>query len=414
MFSNSQLLIIGTVWPEPKSSAAGLRMMQLIEYFLNKGAEITFASSASNFEYFEDLKALDIQTKAIKVNDSSVDEFLAELSPDLVIFDRFITEEQFGWRVAEQCPDAIKVLDTEDLHCLRYGRHKALKEGRAFSNEDLYSDQARREIASIYRCDLSLIISQAEVDLLTEFFKIDDSLIHYLPFMMSKISDEEKNKSPHFTERAHFISIGNFLHEPNWDAVRYLKEEIWSLIRKNIPSAELHIYGAYSSQKVDQLHNEKEGFLIKGRADDVRKVMMKSKVLLAPIRFGAGLKGKLMDGMKFGVPSVTTDIGCEGMKSDSDWGGYIENEPASFADKAIRLYQDQEEWEVMQDHGFTTFNTIFDKSEIYARFTTRLENLKKGIKPHRQRNFIGSMLNMNIHQSYKYMSKWIEEKNKNF
>jgi len=414
MFSNTQLLIIGTVWPEPKSSAAGLRMMQLIEFFLNKGMEITFACNASNFEFSEDLKALDIKTELIKVNDSSFDELLIELKPDVVIFDRFITEEQFGWRVAGKCPDAIKILDTEDLHCLRHGRHKALKEGRAFSNDDLNSDHARREIASIYRCDLSLIISQAEMNLLTEFFKIDDSLIHYLPFMMRKITDEEKNKSPNFIERVHFISMGNFLHEPNWDAVRYLKEEIWSLIRNKIPSAELHIYGAYSSQKVEQLHNEREGFLIKGRAEDVSKVMMKSKVLLAPLRFGAGLKGKLVDGMKFGIPSVTTETGCEGMKSDSDWGGYIENEPSLFAEKAIRLYQDQKEWKVLQEQGFKTFNAMFDKSEIYPHFTKRLENLKNGIKQHRKRNFIGSILNMNIHQSYKYMSKWIEEKNKNF
>jgi len=160
-----------------------------------------------------------------------------------------MTEEQFGWRVAEQCPGALRILDTEDLHCLRVGRQLALKEERQFKNNDLISDHAKREIASIYRCDLSLIISPIEMGNLRDFFRVDTSLLHYLPFMLESIINEEKNKWLPYEERKHFISIGNFLHEPNWDAVRYLKEEIWSKIRYKLPDAELHIYGAYSSDK---------------------------------------------------------------------------------------------------------------------------------------------------------------------
>ncbi|MEP1307555.1 MAG: glycosyltransferase [Balneola sp.] len=413
MFANNNILIIGTVWPEPKSSAAGLRMMQLIEFFKDLDARITFACSASNFEYSENLRAIGIKTESIKVNDSAFDEFVKKLDPWLVLFDRFMTEEQFGWRVAEQCPGALRILDTEDLHCLRYGRQKALKEGRPFNNSDLNSEHARREIASVYRCDLSLIISRFELELLTSFFRIDGSILHYLPFMMEPITEDEKDELPDFTERNHFISIGNFLHEPNWDAVRFLKEEIWSLIRKELPKAELHIYGAYSSKKVEQLHNEKDGFLVKGRAEDVADVMASSKVLLAPIRFGAGLKGKLMDAMKFGTPSVTTDIGAEGMKQDSVWGGYVENDPKHFAEKAIKLYQNQKDWKYSQQTGYKIFNDLFNKSEIGFNLTKRLELLAEGIQDHREQNFIGSVLNQNMLKSYKYMSKWIEEKNKN-
>ena len=126
MFANQQLLIIGTVWPEPRSSAAGARMMQLIQFFKKEGAEITFACSASNLEYSENLDRLDIKTKQIKINDSGFDTFIKELKPSVVLFDRFMTEEQFGWRVAEHCPDALRILDTEDLHSLRYGSSSRL------------------------------------------------------------------------------------------------------------------------------------------------------------------------------------------------------------------------------------------------------------------------------------------------
>jgi glycosyltransferase involved in cell wall biosynthesis len=413
MFENQRLLIIGTVWPEPNSSAAGTRMMQLIEFFQEEGAEITFACSASNLEYSEDLQSLGIQTKKIKVNDAGFDEFISALNPSMVLFDRFMTEEQFGWRVAEQCPNAFRILDTEDLHSLRHGRHKAFKEGRTFANENLYSDEARREIASIYRCDLSLIISEFEYELLTGFFKIDSAILLYIPFMMDNLNREKTGQLPSFEDRAHFVSIGNFLHEPNWDAVRFLKEEIWSLIRKELPEAEMLIYGAYSSAKVEQLHNEREGFLIKGRAESAEKAIKHSRLVLAPLRFGAGLKGKLVDAMRFGTPSITTDIGAEGLMMDEQWGGAIANDPESFAEKAIQLYQNKSEWENTQQTGFDLFDKLFDIKKHQKDLKEKLDSVLNNLDTHRKKNFIGSMFLQNTLQSYKYMSKWIEEKNKN-
>lgn len=410
---NKKLLIIGTVWPEPRSSAAGSRMMELIEFFQQDGFEITFACSASNLEFSEDLESLDVKTKKIKINDSGFDAFIKKLNPTIVLFDRFMTEEQFGWRITEYCPEAIRVLDTEDLHSLRYGRHKAFKEGREFSFDDLYSNEARREIASIYRCDLSLIISRYEMELLTNFFKVDSSILHYLPFMKEPVSESEQRRLPKFSDRVHFVSIGNFLHEPNWDAIRFLKEEIWSLIRKELPKAELHIYGAYTSSKVTQLHNAKEGFLIKGRAEDVKEVVQNSRILLAPLRFGAGLKGKLVDAMQYGTPSVTTDIGVEGLFTEIGWGGGIENVPKQIADRSISLYTNKERWGKAQEKGFQNFNSLFDKEAHSKTFKRRVQQLSDEIVQHRNKNFMGSVLNQSTIQSYKYMSKWIEEKNKN-
>ena len=226
------LLIIGFVWPEPKSSAAGSRMMQLIEAFQTHNYQITFATACAKSENAFDLTSIGINQASIELNHVSFDVFVKELHPDIVLFDRFMIEEQFGWRVAEQCPNAFRVLDTEDLHSLRKGRQQAFKEGKPFDETYLFNDTAKREIASIYRSDLSLIISGVEMKLLKNDFKVDESLLMYLPFMLDEVENETIQKLPKFADRNHFITIGNFLHEPNYNAVLYLKETIWPLIKK--------------------------------------------------------------------------------------------------------------------------------------------------------------------------------------
>lgn len=419
MAQTQQILIVGTVWPEPNSSAAGSRTLQLIEFFQKQNCsdgvswgKITFASASSDSEYAFDVETLGVEKVKIELNNKSFDEFVAKLEPSIVIFDRFMIEEQFGWRVAENAPDALRILDTIDLHCLRQARQTALKEKRKFTNEDLFSDTAKREIASILRCDCSLIISDVEMKLLNDYFKIDSNLLHYIPFLLDKIDDKAKNEWPAFEDRANFITIGNFIHEPNWNAVQYLKEEIWPLIRKQLPTAELHVYGAYASQKVNELNNAKEGFLIKGRAEDAMQVVRKAKICLAPLRFGAGIKGKLVEAMQCGTPSITTDIGAEGMHGDFEWNGSIVNTPLEIADAAVKLYNDKTLWQKSQENGIKIINNFYSKEIHGAKLLEQIQYLQKNLKTHRLKNFTGAMLMHHSLASTKYMSKWIEEKGK--
>ena len=116
------LLIIGFVWPEPNSSAAGGRMLQLIAQFQQQGYAITFASPAMDSDFMVDLASLNVDKKSIALNCTSFDVFVKELNPTVVLFDRFMIEEQFGWRVAENCPDALRILDTEDLLSSAYSK----------------------------------------------------------------------------------------------------------------------------------------------------------------------------------------------------------------------------------------------------------------------------------------------------
>lgn len=410
---SQHILIIGTVWPEPNSSAAGSRTMQLIEQFQNLNWKITFACAASDSEFSIDFKKHNIDKVTIELNSSSFDEFIKQLQPSIVLFDRFMIEEQFGWRVAENCPDALRVLDTIDLHCLRLSRQQAFKEKRNFSHSDLLqTDVTKREIASIYRCDITLMISTYEMELLQQFFKIDSRILHYTPFLLNPIQEKEILSWPLFEDRKHFVTIGNFLHEPNWNGVLYLKEEIWPLIKKQLPDAELHVYGAYPSPKVTQLHQPKDGFLIKGRADSAHEVMLQARVCLAPLRFGAGLKGKLIDAMECGTPSVTTCIGAEAMHGDLDWAGFIADDIHNFANAAVTLHTDKISWHKAQQQGVKIINQVFEKDHQAKLFIEKLLQTQQNLIQHRQHNFIGSMLSHHTASSTKYMSRWIEEKNK--
>ena len=406
----NSLLIIGQTFPEPTTTAAGGRMLQLIEMFTSHGYGITFASSASSSEKSFNLDSIGVTTQQIVINDSSFDDFVRQLNPTLVLFDRFVTEEQFAWRVTQSCPKALKILDTEDLHFLRKARQQALKDATDVKDANIFTETAKREIASILRCDLSLIISEFEMKLLTDTFAVSKEILYYLPFMVTKLPDS--SNFPEFEQRNNFMTIGNLLHGPNVDSVLYLKKEIWPLIKKQLPQAQLYIYGNYAPQHILELHNQKQGFYIMGWADSVAHVMQKARVCLAPLRFGAGLKGKLLDAMLYGTPGVTTSIGAEGMYGDLLTPGVIADTPESFAELSVALYSDKIKWQQNAQRGVEIIKARYNGKAIAKDFMTRLDALKINLKLHRQSHFVGQILQHHSLQASKYLSKWIEEKNK--
>ncbi|WP_288739635.1 glycosyltransferase [uncultured Rheinheimera sp.] len=403
------LLVVGYVWPEPNSSAAGSRMLSLLSMFREQGWTVIFASPAEKSPHRFDLSQWQISEEQIQLNDSRFDEQLKQWQPDIVMFDRFMLEEQFGWRVEQQCPNALRLLDTEDLHFLRLARQQAFKAGREVTLQDLHSEQAQREIAAIYRSDLTLIISEAEMQLLTEHFKVPAELLCYSPFWLETPANAEL---PTFEQRQHFVSIGNFRHEPNWQAVLWLKQQIWPLIRKQLPKAELHIYGAYPPPKATQLHQPKEGFLVKGWAEDAAEVVKHARVLLAPLPFGAGLKGKFIDAMMQGTPNVTTGVGTEGMLHQGQWAGLMAETAQQIADAAVLLYQDEQLWQQKQQQGFIILTQRFAIHQHQPRVRQQLMDVQQQLSQHRLTNFTGAMLRHHQHRSTQFMAQWIEAKTK--
>lgn len=395
------------VIPEPNSTAAGKRMLQLIDFFSQANYRISFLTAAGNVEFSFNLKELNINLITIEINSPNFETILQGLQPDVVLYDRFVTEEQFGWKVAEICPNAIKILDTEDLHFLRKARENAYKKGLNLNEIDFQNEVFIREMASIYRSDLSLIISEFEYDLLAHTLKVSPDILLYIPLFAEVTPD-----SVSFINRKNFVSIGNFLHEPNWQTVLKLKQ-IWLQIKKQIPEAEIHIYGAYITEKAKQLHNEKQGFWVKGRANSVEEVFNNARVLLAPIPFGAGIKGKLLDSMRLGLPNITTKIGAEAMHGNLPWNGFVVEDDESFVEKAINLYNNQDLWYQCQKQGYDLVENRYKKEQFYPIFEEKIQSISTKLKAHRMRNYFGKILLHHTLQSSKYLGKWIEEKQKN-
>lgn len=418
-----KLLVIGYVWPEPNSSAAGTRMLQLLDIFKKQGYQISYASPAVETEHMIDLSSIGVIKENIELNNSSFDTYVKKLQPDVVLFDRFMMEEQFSWRVDKECPNAVKLLETVDLHCLRDARYTAVKNNinpYDLTNLEFHTDTAIREVASILRCDLSLMISEVETEILKTQYNVDESILLYLPFMYEALDANEcKEKWTSYCERQHFVTIGNFRHAPNWDSVLYLKNTIWPLVRKKLKDAELHIYGSYPPKKAQQLHNPKQGFHVKGWADDALETLSQYRVCLSPLRFGAGMKGKLADAMLTGTVSVTTSIGAESMcrdpvkNTDYDWPGSITDSDKEIASAAIALYENEILWQEKQNNIIPIINNIFNKKENEEKLISRMTDILSSLEKHRHKNFTGKMLRHHTLKSSMYMSQWIEAKNRN-
>lgn len=404
-----RILVIGYIWPEPRSSAAGSRMMQLLDFFCTTASSVTFVSTAAPTPFVEDLSHKGISTASIELNNSSFDNYILDLQPDVVVFDRFMMEEQFGWRVDKYCPYALKILDTEDLHFLRDFRHKKFK-NKNLTSFPGDSEIAKREIASIYRCDLSLIISEVELHFLRQEFDIPSSLLFYLPFLFEEVSSEKIEKLPNFEERNNFICIGNFRHAPNVDAVIYLQEVIWPLIHEKLPKVKMLVYGAYPSAKISNLHQPRKNFHLKGRATDAFQEVQKAKVCIAPLRFGAGLKGKLIEAMLCGTPCVTTPVGAEGIAGEFEWNGKIATAPEEIARAAVELYTEKEKWLAARNNGFLIIKERFSKSLFYEGFQSRIRMILDQLEMHRRENFTGKMLRHHRVKSTYFLSKYIELK----
>ena len=402
------LIIVGYVWPEPNSSAAGYRMLSLIKLFLAQQWRVIFASASEPGMHRYSLNELGVAEHSISLNDSSFDDWIRQMAPQAVMFDRFMLEEQFGWRVEQACPDALRLLDMEDCHALRDARQRCFNANETLSAEWLNSELAQREIAAIYRCDLTLVISEFELNLLQQHYGVPAALLSYCPFLLDATA---QTAMPAFTQREHFIAIGNFRHAPNWHSVLWLKQQIWPLIRQQLPQAQLHIYGAYPPPKATALHNAKQGFLIKGWAPDAYAVMQRARVCLAPLAFGAGLKGKLLDAMRCGTPSITTDIGAEGMTlAGYGWAGQIANDSQALAEAALKLYQQQPLWQQAQETGYIIVQEKFVVTQHQSRIWQQLEHVRHNLALHRQHNFTGLMLRQHAYRSTKYMGQWIEVK----
>ena len=374
--------------------------------FLERGYDITFACAAAPGQYEFPLETLRIKKARIRLNDSSFDGFLSAAGFDVVLFDRFLTEEQFGWRVRDQLPRCMMILDTEDLHSLRHSREKALKEGREWTAGHWVEDPLFfREVASILRCDLSLLVSRSELHLLTAQLPLLSGKLLYMPFQLESPAAGLAD----FEDRTGFVFVGNGKHRPNTDAIAHLKKVIWPGISARLPEAELNIYGAYLPESILRHHAPGERFLVRGWAPGLDQVFSMARLQLAPLRFGAGIKGKILNALQHGVPTLTTPVGAEGICDGCDQAGVVARTDREFVDLACKLYRDKAAWVLglqaletaSQPHFNNTVTGLTDRIEDRGSWQSSV---------HPEARMLQRMLGSLAFDRLRYLSKWIEEK----
>jgi glycosyltransferase involved in cell wall biosynthesis len=426
------VLFIGFVWPEPKSSAAGQNILSYIEAAQQCDWQVSFCSAAQTTAQSHDLASVHVNVFQTQLNCNSFNVKISALQPDLIIFDRYLSFEQFAWRVKQVCPKALLILDAEDVHCLRAARHALLKQqseqvktkGFVFMNSSeikkssnipqLHNDIALREIACVLQADLTIVLSDFEQNLVVNYFNVPSNQIAHVPFILSE-SSMLHTQTMSFEQKLNFVFIGNFRHAPNYHAVKILAEQCWPAIHKKLhkhhPAICCNIYGAYMSPKVKQLENKKLGFFVHGFAKEQFTVIQQAKVMLAPISFGAGVKGKLLDAMQCGTPSVTTPLGSEGI-SNKAWPGIVSNTIDEFIDAAVLLYTNKEKWQESCQNGDLILHHDYAKKNNQAHFINVIKTKLASAESDRKNNFLQSMLSHHQFQTSKYMSQWIEAKNK--
>ncbi|ARV11148.1 hypothetical protein BTO09_01800 [Gilvibacter sp. SZ-19] len=398
-----KVLFIGHGLPQPQHTGAGVYMIQLLDLFAQAGCELSFCAAAAPPESGI-LIDKNIPYTQIALNADSFNDFLKGLQPDIVVFDRFMTEEQYSWRVQEHCPNALRILDTEDLHFLRDHRKST---GKLEAPKTL-TDTAKRELAAIFRSDLSLIISEAEVELLTQQYRVSKELLFHLPFLIREVP--QVSSLPGLEARNGFCFVGTAKHKPNVQAIENLAA-LWPSLRKQHPQESMHIYGSYFTESILQLHKPQLGFYVHGFVEDLDAALRSHKLLLAPLQFGAGQKRKVFDAWLAGCPVVTTAVGAEGIGGTNDFGGEIASDVAADFIASVAKLLDPKAWQTAQNKGIELLDTQFNWNTSAKGFQDTIDKRLRNREIYRQNNTIGQMLWHHSLQSSKYLSKWIMAKN---
>ena len=426
------VVFMGWEWIELNSSAAGVRSEALVRGALARGWRVTCIGSASPNASTEYLRSVGAECTQVPANrGDALRTALSKAKPNAVIFDRFLAEEAFGSRVRELMPsNVVRVLDMQDSHALRRSRKRAVKAGGTAVDVTTASPRARdeclmREIASIERSDLSLVCSPVEKHWLERECGVSGRKLCLASFFTDRV--EHSREEMDFSARKDFLTVGTFKHEPNVDSVRWLREEVWPLVRERLPEATMRVHGSYASEATRRRFHEPDlGFFVEGFAEDLAATMRSARVLLAPLRFGAGIKGKVLDAWRFGLPVVTTPIGSEGtvpgvvdfwtpssapIDPDHGWGGFGDcGDARDVADAAVRLHEDAALWQRARVAGADVVNELFSASANIPDVLGAIERVIDDIDDIRDTDFHGQSLWHHTERSTIYFSKWIELK----
>jgi glycosyltransferase involved in cell wall biosynthesis len=421
MSSMGTVLVLSNLFPQPQHSAAGVRTTFILNQLCKSSENVHFAAASKSIENdtIRELEDSGVHFHSLQPNNSSaMHEFLNMVGEDLtlVIHDKFYTEETYSFHINKLRPQVVQIVDMQDMHSLRRGRQDLfesasngwdqLQESINFipnSNHEMLL----RELASIHRCDLALVCSPVEHELLTKQFQIKASKLCCASFWV--IPDTTRKC---WDERNHFCFIGGYHHAPNVDAVKQISHYLWPIIREQLPDAEMHVFGANVNKVIQDLHDPEHGFFIKGFCGDLSSTFVNYRVLLAPLRYGAGIKGKIVEAWKHGLPVVTTPIGSEGMTDCGlTWGGIVASTVQDICDAAVHLHSNEGAWQSAAARAQQLLTTLFNP-EHWEQVDLKLKESIEQRTIRRSTDYTRSILWHQKYRSTEYFSRWIEGKNR--
>ncbi len=347
-------LIIDAITPQPDHDSGSVRLAAIMELLVERGYQVSFMPENRLYDegYTEALQQSGVEVlhaPAIIDLESWLQEHGQAL--DLVMVSRHYVLAPILRMLRYDAPQALLVFDTVDLHFLREQREAEL------TGQAVRAEQARvtrdQELALIGQADISLVVSPVEQQLLAELVPEADIRI------LSNIHSIHGPGKP-WHEREGLLFVGGFQHQPNVDAVLWLVKAIFPRIRERLPEVELHLIGSRMPDEIRALQGP--GVQVHGFVADLEPWLNGCRISLAPLRYGAGVKGKVNQAMSHGLPVVATTCAAEGMFLESERDVLLADSAEAFAEQVIRLYQDEPCWQKLARGGLANVEQHFSRA----------------------------------------------------
>jgi len=337
------ILVIDHHVPMPDHDSGSLRMFQMLKILRQLGHRITFVPDnlANTRPYAGELQKHGIEV-VYHPYVKKVRDYLKSHGSnfDVVVLSRCDFARRHMADVRLHAPQSRIIFDTVDLHYLRENREAQLTQDPEVHRKAHEKQQLEDEL--INQADETWVVSPVEQQLLQK--KWPGKSIQ----LVSNIVDIQGSATP-FELRRDYLFIGGFQHRPNIDAVLFFVQKIYSLVSERLRDAKFYIIGDKAPPEIVALATDR--IVVAGLQRDVRPFFDTVRLSIAPLRFGAGVKGKINQSMAFGVPVVATSLAVEGMELTNHRDILVADEPEDFARALIELYESEELWNKLSENG---------------------------------------------------------------
>jgi GT2 family glycosyltransferase/glycosyltransferase involved in cell wall biosynthesis len=346
------VLVIDEAVPQPDRDSASLRQSNLLRMLVSGGAHVAFlpVGLAHAGAPTRALQALGVETWYAPFARSAPAWLKANAKRfDVIVLTRHHVASSFIPLLRQHAPNARLVFDTIDLHYLRERRGAELAGDAA----GLRAAEAtrQRELAAMRACDLTLVVSSEEVA------QLQRDAPGVAVELLSNLH-EVAGPGGSWEQRQDLVFVGGFRHPPNVDAMLWFGREVFPLVRAQLPQVRLHCIGAEPPAEITAL-GAGPGILVHGHVPDLSPYMDQVRLAVAPLRFGAGVKGKVNLSMAHGQPVVATSCAVEGMHLRDGVDVAVADQARDFAAAVITLYQDRERWQAQAQAGLDNVRRHF-------------------------------------------------------